>query len=189
MEARRTRDEMDAIRRALESEVDSFVATAAEDAGGAMGGMGERRRGRGCSRRWEKMSRRRRATRATGTRRVAGPRVDATTRDSPSFAREKISASSAKSAGDATAYHRRRSSLHPLERLPRLLPPGFLPLHLSRIPREHPRLFQRRSKRGFVELQRLGDAVRIACACPLRPPPLTCALTSNRPTVLVTGTV
>lgn len=41
VEARRTRDEMDAIRRALESEVDSFVATAAEDAGGAMGGMGE----------------------------------------------------------------------------------------------------------------------------------------------------
>lgn len=41
VEARRSRDEMDAIRRALESEVDSFVATAAEDAGGAMGGMGE----------------------------------------------------------------------------------------------------------------------------------------------------
>ena len=41
VEARRSRDEMDAIRRALESEVDSFVAMAAADAGGAMGGMGE----------------------------------------------------------------------------------------------------------------------------------------------------
>ena len=41
VEARRSRDEMDAIRRALESEVDSFVAMAADDAAGAMGGMGE----------------------------------------------------------------------------------------------------------------------------------------------------
>ena len=53
VEARRTRDEMDAIRRALESEVDSFVATAAEDAGrrdgwdGGGGGAGVVARGVG----------------------------------------------------------------------------------------------------------------------------------------------